>query len=56
MLIDLQFLREVYQLQEMGKRVLKRLWETLKTKKLKRNQYLFKEGEESKYVYIIKEG
>ena len=55
-LTEIQFLREVSQLSKMSTRILKRIWEYQKIKTFKRNQEVCKEGDPSKYVYIVKSG
>ena len=53
---ELNFLRGISQLNNMSKRILTRIWQQMKPKKMLRNQILFKEGDVSRFVYIVKEG
>lgn len=49
-------MREIFQLKQMGKRMLTRVRSYLTVKHLSRNQFMFKEGEIADTIYIIKEG
>jgi len=56
MAAEIAFYRSVPQLRPLNKRVLMKIWTHMKYKKFHRNQLVIKEGEQPKFVYIIKSG
>ena len=53
---EINYLRNVEQLAEVNKRVLSKIFSTLKLVKMKRGQVVYKENETPLAAYIIKEG
>lgn len=56
MQIELVFYRQISELRYLNKRILMRIWDKHRIKNVKRNEVIIREGEPSKYVFIIKSG
>ena len=53
---QINFLRNVEQLSHLSKRILNRIYYSIKLKKFKRKQILIKEGDVPQFIFIVKEG